>query len=159
MRALLALATLTMVYLLALASTRLADVACGVLVASGALAVARRAPGNPRTGALDSLPALFPFLAAVLVEVVKGTWEVALVVLGLRRLRQPGVVEIPLGERTELGTVASAVARTLSPGEVLIDIDGERGVYLVHALDASDPDAVRAQHRRLYERWQKRAFP
>jgi multicomponent Na+:H+ antiporter subunit E len=159
MRTLLALAVLTAVYLLALASAKPADVACGVIVAGGALAVARRAPGNPRTGALRSFPALVPFLGAVLLEVVKGTWDVALVVLGLRRLQQPGVVEIPIGDRTELGTVASAVASTLSPGEVLIDIDGDRGVYLIHALDAGDPDAVRAHHRHGYERWQKRALP
>jgi multicomponent Na+:H+ antiporter subunit E len=159
MRTLLALAVLTAVYLLVLASTEPADAVTGLLVAGGALAVARRAPGNPRTGTLRSPLALVPFLGAVLMEVTKGTWDVALVVVGLRRLRGPGVVEIPIGDRTELGTVVSAVASTLSPGEVLIDIDADRGVYLIHALDASDPDDVRAHHLQGYERWQKRALP
>ena len=90
---------------------------------------------------------------------VLGLIVMTIGVLGLRRLRQPGVVEIPIGDRTELGTVASAIASTLSPGEVLIDIDGDRGVYLIHALDASDPDAVGAHHQHGYERWQKRALP
>jgi multicomponent Na+:H+ antiporter subunit E len=159
MRTLLALASLTGIYLLALASAKPADVITGVVVAAGALAVARRAPGSPRTGTLRSLPALVPFVGAVIVDVAKGTWDVALVVLGLRRLQWPGSVEIPIGERTELGTVASTIASTLSPGEVLIDIDRERGVYLIHALDASDPEQIRARHRQGYERWQKKALP
>jgi multisubunit Na+/H+ antiporter MnhE subunit len=159
MRTVLALAALTGVYLLALASVAPADVAAGVAVAAAALAVARRAPGNPRTGSLRSLPALVPFLAAILVDVARGTWEVALVVLGVRRLRAPGTVEIPIGERTELGTVVSTLASTLSPGEVLIDIDHERGVYLIHALDAGDPDALRTRHRHGYERRQRKAVP
>jgi multisubunit Na+/H+ antiporter MnhE subunit len=159
MRTVLALSALTGVYLLDLASVAPADIACGFAVAAGALAVARRAPGNPRTGSLRSLPALFLFLGAVAVDVARGTWDVALVVLGVRRLRAPGTVEIPIGERTELGTIVSTLASTLSPGEVLIDIDHERGVYLIHALDAGDPDQVRASHRRGYDRRQRRAIP
>jgi multicomponent Na+:H+ antiporter subunit E len=159
MRTVLALAALTGVYLLALASVAPADVACGVAVAAGALAVARRAPGSPRTGTLRSLPALILFLGAVVVDVARGTWEVALVVLGVRPLRGPGTVEIPIGDRSELATVVSTLASTLSPGEVLIDIDHERGLYLIHALDVGDPDELRAHHRRGYERWQRKAIP
>ena len=69
------------------------------------------------------------------------------------------MVEIPIGDRTELGTVVSAIASTLSPGEVLIDIDDERGVYVIHVLDASDAGEVLRRHQRGYERWQKRALP
>lgn len=159
MRTLLIVAALTAIYMLALASTEPADVAVGALVAAGALAVARRAPEGPRTGGLRSVLWLGPYLGAVLVDVARGTWEVALVVLGIQPLRRPGIVEVPIGERTEMGTVAATLAGTLSPGEVLIDIDTERGVYVLHVLDATDEDAIRAAHRRGYLRYQRRTLP
>jgi len=158
-RTLQAVAALTAVYLLALASTKPGDIAAGVLVAVAALAVARRAPRATTTGGLRSLLALPRLLAATLADVVRGTWEMALVVLGLRPATNAGVVEVPIGPRTDAGTVVSALASTLSPGEVLLDIDAERGVYVLHVFDASDPDAVRERHLRGYERNQRGAVP
>jgi len=84
---------------------------------------------------------------------------VALVVLGRRPLDCPGIVAIPIEERTPIGVAVAALAFTLSPGDVLIDVDEEEQVMLIHVLDASDPEAVRARHRNFYERWQRRAFP
>jgi len=66
---------------------------------------------------------------------------------------------VPIGERTTSGVAVSALTTTMSPGEVLVDIDWERGVMLIHVLDARDPDAVRARHLRFYERYQRRVFP
>jgi multisubunit Na+/H+ antiporter MnhE subunit len=54
---------------------------------------------------------------------------------------------------------ATALALTLSPGEVLVDIDRSRGVMLVHVIDAHDPDAVRARHDHFYRRYQRGVFP
>ncbi|MBA2375274.1 MAG: Na+/H+ antiporter subunit E, partial [Rubrobacter sp.] len=48
---------------------------------------------------------------------------------------------------------------TLSPGTYLVEVDWERGVWLIHALDASDPDEVRRDRHEFYERYQKRVFP
>ena len=158
-RTLQAVVVLAAVYLLALASTKPADVAAAVLVACAALAVARRAPRATTTGGLRSALALPRLLAVTLADVARGTWEMALVVLGLRPATDAGVVEVPIGARTDVGTVVSALASTLSPGEVLLDIDAERGVYVLHVFDASDPDAVRARHRRGYERYQRGALP
>jgi multisubunit Na+/H+ antiporter MnhE subunit len=53
----------------------------------------------------------------------------------------------------------SALTATLSPGEVLVDVDLEKGVMYLHVLDASDPDAVRAAHAELYDRHQRKVIP
>jgi multisubunit Na+/H+ antiporter MnhE subunit len=42
-----------------------------------------------------------------------------------------------------------------APDEIVVDVDVERDVLIVHLVDARDPDAVRARHRRAYERWQR----
>ena len=46
-----------------------------------------------------------------------------------------------------------------APDEVPVDVDEARDVLIVHLVDASDPDAVRARHQRAYERWQRRVVP
>ncbi|MGI8659967.1 MAG: Na+/H+ antiporter subunit E [Thermoleophilaceae bacterium] len=162
-RTLAALATLTGVYLLTLASLDPLDALAGVLVAAVALALTRRltlvgsgAGGPPLAGRIVRF---FPFALAVVGDVVAGTWEVAVVVLGARELRRPGIVAVPVGQRTETGIVATAIAITLSPGEVFVDLDRERGVMLFHVLDARDPDAVRRRHELFYERYQRGVFP
>jgi len=154
---------LGVVYCLTLSSTDPVDFAMGAGI-GGALT---RALGSRLRPAADSerppllgRVAWFPlFIGAVLAEVVQGTWDVALRVLHLRPLERPGVVRIPIGERSERGVGVSALATTLSPGTVLIDIDDERRDLLLHVIDASDPDAVRARLQRFYDRYQRKVFP
>ncbi len=159
----LTLLALVLVYLLTLASTEPWDVALGALLAAGVLGWARRgvpATGRTPAGVLLRRIASFPlFAAAVAREVAAGTWQVALVVLGLRPLARPGIVAVPIGERTPTGVAATALALTLSPGEVLVDVDDRAQVMLVHVIDARDADAVRARHDHFYRRYQRGVFP
>lgn len=69
--------------------------------------------------------------------------------------RRAGLVTVPVGERTEADVVAQAIVATLSPREVLVDVDRKRSVMLLHAIDASDPDAIREEHDRFYCRYQR----
>ena len=39
-----------------------------------------------------------------------------------------------------------------APDEIVVDVDEERDVLVVHLTDAGDPDAVRARHRAALER-------
>lgn len=162
MSSVLALVLLVLVYLLTLASLDPWDVALGVGLAAGVLVWARRTRSASAIGAgvLVGRIARFPlFVVAVAREIVVGTWQVALVVVGVRRLSRPGIVAVPIGDRTPAGLAATALALTLSPGEVLVDIDRSRGVMLVHVIDAHDPDAVRARHDHFYRRYQRGVFP
>jgi multisubunit Na+/H+ antiporter MnhE subunit len=95
----------------------------------------------------------------VLWDITTGTWEVALVTLHLRPLVKPGIVAVPIENRTPLGVAVSALATTLSPGTFLVDVDWEKRVMLIHAIDASDPDVVREALQHMYRRYQSKVFP
>ncbi len=151
------------IYCLTLVSVDPADLAVGVVLGAALTGLlARRLRPGPRSGRPPLLARIvwFPiFAGAVLVDVVQGTWDVALRVLHLRPLRHPGIVRVPIGERSARGVAVSALATTLSPGSVLVDVDRERGDLLLHMIDASRPDEVRARLQRFYDRYQRRVFP
>jgi multisubunit Na+/H+ antiporter MnhE subunit len=90
---------------------------------------------------------------------VRGTWHVALHIVRGRHPGASGLVAIPRGARTRSGVAAWGYLTALSPDEIVVDADDERGVLLVHVLDARDPRAIHARHQRVYERRQRRVFP
>lgn len=150
-------------YLLTLASADPLDVLAAVAISVAVIAGLHRfLLAGPALGLREvaaravRLPA---FALVVLREIVVGTWQVALVVSGVRQLGQPGIVRIPIGERTPNGVAVTALAITLSPGELLVDVDWDRRVMLIHVIDASDPDAIRDRYERIYEHYQRRVFP
>ena len=163
MRVVLAFLLLVGIYALTLASVHPLDLLAGGVLAGALLAALRRFLFNVEPAASPSIVRRllrFPRLAvAVAGEVVRGTWLVTLVLAGRRPLSRPGIVSVPVGERTGTGVAATALAVTLSPGEVFVDVDWERGVMLLHVLDASDPDAVRRHHAAFYDRHQRAVFP
>lgn len=160
-RALLIGVFLTLVYLFVLASFKPWDIVIGALLSAVLIFFARRFIFEYEPS--SSLPRRFlyfwPFLVATVVNIVQGTWNVALVTLHIRELVRPGIVAVPIGERTPTGVAVSALCTTLSPGTFLVDVDRERDVMLIHSIDAADPDAVREDHQRFYRRYQSRVFP
>ena len=110
----------------------------------------------PLHRALLATPAL---VWAVLVEITRGTVEVAKYSLGIREVEHDGIVEIRLEGISEEGVAAWAFISTISPGELVLDVDEERGLLVIHALDASDPEAIRARHHDFYERYQRKVIP
>jgi len=160
---LLIVALLTAVYALALASLAPLDLLTGALLGGGLL-VASRAVTVPRGRfpvgtVLRRIGAFVPFTFAVVRDVVVSTWRVALIVLGVRPLRAPGIVKVPIGGRSPVGVAVSSLVETLSPGSVLIDIDWEDRIMYIHVIDASDPDKKRRQMQSFYDRYQRHVFP
>ena len=163
-RWLLSLACLTLVYAFVLVSFHPWDLLAGVLLSAAVLwafraflfgSEAGRAEGGPPRRML----AFVPFCLAVARDVAVDGWHVALIVLHLRPLEHPGIVAIPIGERTPTGVAVSSLVTGLTPGSFLVEVDYDRGVMLFHMLDASDPDSIRARLRRFYERYQRQVFP
>lgn len=150
-------------YALTLASDDPVDLVTGMLLGLVLALLLRRrmrpAPERPAASTLARVLWAPAFAGAVLADVLRGAWDVSLRVLHLRGLEHPGLVRIPIGRRSERGIAVSALATTLSPGSVLIDIDRDRGDLLLHVIDASDPDAVRERLQRFYDRYQRRVFP
>ena len=166
-RELLGVVLLALVYALTLASADPLDLLAGLVFGAAGVMAQRRLRSVERTdeeeGRAPPLPArvlAFPlFVGGLLADVARGTIDVALRTLHLRMVERPGIVLVPIEERTRLGVAVSALATTLSPGSLLVDVDWQRRAMLIHVIDASDPDAVRALHRRFYERYQRRVFP
>jgi len=162
-RVALALAVLTATYALVLASVHPWDLALGATLSAGVLLafrpflLGRRPP--PVEGLVRRVLALPGLVWAVLADITVGTVRVAAVVLGLRPLERPGIVAVPVGERTEAGVVVSAFLATLAPGEYLVDVDWSERRMLLHVLDARDPDGVRERFDRFYRRYQRRVVP
>ena len=160
-----ATAALTLVYAFALASFHPWDLAFGAVLAGTLVWSSRRFVFGPAENRAPrpSLPArvlaFFPFAGVVFVDILKGTFEVTLVTLHLRRLVQPGIVTVPIGERSPLGVAVWAVVTGLPPGSFFVDLDRTRGVALVHLLDARDPEGFRRRQADFYRRYQSRVFP
>ena len=154
---------LTAIYAAALSSADPWDLLFGALLATGLYVVFRASLAGesalPLGVFLRRVAAFPPFAWAICVDIFVGTWMVMGTVLRLRPLDQPGIIVVPLGERSRLGVFVSALAVSLSPGSTLIEIDWQRRIMLLHLLDASDPNAAKAALERFYERYQRRVFP
>ena len=160
-RAIFCVLLLTGVYAMVLASLHPLDLLFGAVV-SGTLVYACRlfvfgGRPAPLPGLARRSVAFFPFAGAVVQDVVAGTWEVALITMHLRPLTRPGIVKVPVGERTPTGAAVTALVMTLSPGAFLIETNDE--FMLIHLIDARDPDSFRRGCEDFYQRYQRKVFP
>lgn len=145
------------VYTAALGSAQPFDVLLGAIL--GVLVAARTHPPLAARAWARRLVWVPWVLVGSLIEVATATATMAAIVLGLQAGRRPGLLEVPFGERTDSGVIATAHLVSLSPGSVLVRIDRARRVLVIHAVDASDPDAFRRRVERFYHRYQRRVFP
>ncbi|HEY6673702.1 MAG TPA: Na+/H+ antiporter subunit E [Rubrobacteraceae bacterium] len=164
-----AVVALTLVYALALASFHPWDLIIGAVLSAALLFASRRfvfgadgaisQPTRRGLPLLGRVAAFVPFSMAVLRHIVVGTWEVSLVTLHLRPLVKPGLVSVPVGARSSTGVAVWAVVTGLPPGSFFVDVDRERGIALIHLLDAREPEAFREQQEEFYRRYQSKVFP
>lgn len=98
------------------------------------------------------------YLAIVAVDIVRGSFLVAgLILIGPKRLR-PAFVDVPLVLRTDLAISLLANTISLTPGTVSARLSMDRRTLIVHALDVDDPAALVAQIKARYEAPLKRIF-
>ena len=161
-----AVVVLTLVYALALGSFHPWDLLFGAGLSAALLFASRRfvfgtapQPAGRGLTLLGRVVAFVPFAGAVFREILGGNWEVTLVTLQLRPLVKPGIVAVPVGDRTPTGVAGWAVVTGLPPGSFFVDVDRERGVVLIHVLDARDPEAFRERQEEFYRRYQSKVFP
>jgi multisubunit Na+/H+ antiporter MnhE subunit len=154
---------LTGLYALALASFAPLDLLFGTVLSAALVFASRRFvfgdQPDEQVPLLRRAVAFVPFAIMVFWQVLEGTWEVALITLHLRPLRRPGIVEVPIGEKTPAGVAVWAVIVGLTPGSYFVDVNRERGSVLIHIIDAGDPAAFRRQQADFYDRYQRKVFP
>lgn len=151
------------IYLAVLGDVRAGDVVGGAMAAAAILAACRpflagtRQAGTGRAAVRVHLRAVPGLVAATIVEVVTGALTVARIVFAASPRARPGIVEIPIPETSAAGLTTLALALTLSPGSVVVDIDRRRRVMLVHVVDARDPATIRARLTDFDRRWRRPA--
>ena len=99
-------------------------------------------------------------LAVVLRDIVRSNFNVARIVLGLRRGREPrsGFVQIPLALKDPHGLAVLAGIVTSTPGTVWVSHDVETSVLTLHVLDSADEGTWIAWVREPYERLLREIF-
>lgn len=130
---------LFVVYLVLSGNITAPNLVVGALIALG---VSRLLP--PRQGARFNwrriptfLWALFRYIFVVIWDVLKGGITTARIVLSPKMPLKTGIIAIPSGSKSELGTALGAHATTLSPGELVVAMDNE-GVMYTHCLNVDN---------------------
>lgn len=127
----------------------------GFLVGFAALWAAR--PLFREDGYFLRAPRLVGLAVVFLYDLVASSFAVAADVLRWTPRNRPGVIAAPLEAQSgaEVLTVSSLV--TLTPGTLSLDVSEDGRTLWVHAMFVDDPDALRADVRRLGARV-RRAF-
>lgn len=101
---------------------------------------------------------LLRFFIVFLFDVCIANLAVARRILGRPESLRPAFIEVPLALESELAISFLANTICLTPGTVSALLSPDRRILLVHALDAPDPDAVRAIIKSRYEAPLKAVF-
>jgi multicomponent Na+:H+ antiporter subunit E len=92
------------------------------------------------------------FVAFFVSELVLANLRVAWDVLTPRAHRRPGVVAVPLDAESDAEITLLANLVTLTPGSLSLDVSPDRRFLFVHAMFVDDPEQLRADIKRGFER-------
>ena len=92
-------------------------------------------------------------------ELATSTLDVIGAVLGDRSRLKPAIIAVPLDVRSDAGTTLFADMVTLTPGTTSLEVSEDKRTLYVHALDAEDPEATKAQLKSTLERSVGRVLP
>jgi multisubunit Na+/H+ antiporter MnhE subunit len=143
--ALLRVVGLAAIYLLVLTSLKPGDVIVGIWAAL-ILVLAAGSVGPTRSPA-----GWWRWALALVRMIVLTAWEMAIGAVRVAKFcltgaGSPGFVEIPRGDRSRHAVALWGVLTGEAPDEYPVDVDDGRHMLIVHVIDATDPDAIRARH-------------
>ena len=128
----------------------------GFALAAVALSIVRASYGGGlyrgRVRKIISLLLLF------LGELAKSAWAVAVAVMSPKMDVKPGIFAFPLTVERDFEITLLANLITLTPGTLSVDVSDDRKILYVHALDCSDPEAIRRSIADGFERRIMEAF-
>ena len=101
---------------------------------------------------------LLRFLGVFVIDIVRGSFHVAYLILrGPARLR-PVFVAVPLALRTDLAISLLANTISLTPGTVSAHLSADKRTLVVHTIDTGDAAALVAEIKQRYETPLKKIF-
>jgi len=92
-------------------------------------------------------------------ELALSAIKVAILVVQPKMRLKPGIVAYPLSVTRDFEITLLANLITLTPGTLSVDVSADRRLLYVHALDCSNPAAVKRDIANGFERRIREAFP
>lgn len=92
------------------------------------------------------------FAGFFLKELVVATARITYDVLTPTPYMNPAVIGIPLDVETDVEIALLAIVVTLTPGSLALDVSSDRKTLYVHAMYMADPETVRRDIKRGFER-------
>jgi multicomponent Na+:H+ antiporter subunit E len=142
---------LLLVYLALTGNLALNNIIAGLLVSLGVVALLRPEPYPVSIRQMGvGLVIIVYYVISLLWDILLSGIQVALIVFNPRLPIRQGIVAIPSLARSDVGAALSAHSITLTPGELVVELDDERVMY-THCLDAvrTAEQGTNAQERRL----------
>lgn len=112
-------------------------------------------PDPPRTIRIGSACKLF---VIVLHDIVVASLQVARIIVTPKADINPAFIEVPLELRDPFVATILASIVSLTPGTVSVDVDQQRWVLHVHALNVDDRDELVAAIKQRYEKGLQETF-
>ncbi|WP_340560667.1 Na+/H+ antiporter subunit E [Streptomyces sp. GSL17-111] len=119
----------------------------GLLVALG-VTFAFRLPPVAHRAALRPVR-LAALVVRLLADLVVSAVDVALAAVRLGPRARAAVVEVPLAVDSDLMITGTALLTTMTPGNLVLEIDRDRRLLYVHLLPVSGPAAARRRREEL----------
>lgn len=88
-------------------------------------------------------------------EIPRATFRVFAKVVRPRQDVKSAIIAVRLPEASRSALILLAYGISLTPGQLIVDIDSAAHVLYVHLLDAADPEEARQEILALYERYLK----
>jgi multicomponent Na+:H+ antiporter subunit E len=92
------------------------------------------------------------FTGFFLRELAVATARISYDVLTPTPYMKPAVIGIPLDVETDAEIALLAIVVTLTPGSLALDVSSDRKTLYVHAMYVTDPEALRRDIKRGFER-------
>ena len=128
----------------------------GFVLAAIALAIVRSSYGGVLY--LGRVRRILALLLLFIRELAKSVWAVAVAVMSPSMDVKPGIFAFSLTVDRDFEITLLANLITLTPGTLSVDVSDDRKTLYVHALDCSDPEAIRRSIADGFERRIMEAF-
>ncbi|HRO25714.1 MAG TPA: Na+/H+ antiporter subunit E [Promineifilum sp.] len=150
---------LALVYLALTSNLELSNIVVALLLATGVVLLVRPAQRPTELRRFGrSMVALALYIANLIRDLIVSGIQVARIVLSPSLPIRPGIIAIPAETETELGLALITHAVTLTPGELVVEIDDDHVMY-THALDATRAEAHVKEALELQHELLKDIFP
>jgi multicomponent Na+:H+ antiporter subunit E len=147
---------LAIVWVAITGSTSFLNLVFGFFLAAIALGIVRSSYGGVLY--LGRVRRILALVLLFLCELAKSAWVVAVAVMSPRMDVKPGIFAFPLTVDRDFEITLLANLITLTPGTLSVDVSDDRKTLYVHALDCSDPEAIKRSIADGFERRILEAF-